>query len=161
MLTPAQEDYIESIYRLELSNKTDRIRITDIAEQLGTRLPTVTRTVQKLTSMGFINHSSRKEVSLTDEGRRLGKEILHRHKDLVMFFTEILGISEENARSDACQVEHGVSKETAQRIHEFLEYYSSLDEKDRMFIEKFKTTVYVGKDDFNELPENKTDGWRM
>jgi len=81
--------------------------------------------------------------------------------DLVMFFTEILGISEENARSDACQVEHGVSKETAQRIHEFLEYYSSLDEKDRMFIEKFKTTVYVGKDDFNELPENKTDGWRM
>ena len=161
MLTPAQEDYIESIYRLELSNKTDKIRITDIAEKLGTRLPTVTRTVQKLTSMGFINHSSRKEVSLTDEGRRLGKEILHRHKDLVMFFTEILGISEENARSDACQVEHGVSKETAQRIHEFLEYYSSLDEKDRMFIEKFKTTVYVGKDDFNELPENKTDGWRM
>lgn len=161
MLTPAQEDYIEAIYRLELSSKNEKIRITDIAEELGTKLPTVTRTVQKLTKMGLLSHSSRREVILTGDGRRLGKEILHRHKDLITFFVEILGISEDNAKADACQVEHGVSIETAQRIHEFLEYYFSLDEKERMLIEKFKTSVYVGKDDFKELSENKTDGWRM
>ncbi|MFH2049192.1 MAG: metal-dependent transcriptional regulator [bacterium] len=161
MLTPAQEDYIEAIYRLEVSSKNDKIRITDIAEQLGTKLPTVTRTVQKLTSLGLLNHSSRREVVLTDEGRLLGKEILHRHKDLITFFVEILGISKDNARADACQVEHGVSSETAQRIHEFLEYYFSLEEKERMLIQRFKTSIYVGKDDFSQLPENKTDGWRM
>ena len=47
-LTPAQQDYIETIYSLEKNSGLDKIRITDIANKLGTKLPTVTRTVRKL-----------------------------------------------------------------------------------------------------------------
>ena len=159
-LTAAQQDYLEAIYRLELAEGSAGIRISDIAEQLGTRLPTVTRTVQKLTALGFVTHDARKTVHLSAHGRRVATEILHRHKDLVLFLTKILGLETEEAEHDVCQIEHGLSGKAAQRLHEFLLYFNSLNEAERAVVERFRDRATSGKSDFRHLPAGRTVGWR-
>lgn len=160
MLTATQQDYLEIVHRLETDPKYGRVRVTDIAEQLGTRLPTVTRTVQKLTELGYLTHRARREVSLTSLGRKMAEEILHRHKDLVLFFTEVLGLDPEHAERDVCQMEHGLSGPAAQRLHEFLEYLEALPSAELAIVTRFRDEATSGKNDFKHLPSNKTEGWR-
>lgn len=160
-LTPAQQDYLEAIYRIELEGQSSGVRITDIAEHLGTRLPIVTRTVQKLTALGFVAHDARKAVQLTGRGRQVAGEILHRHKDLVAFLTKILGLPTAEAEHDVCQIEHGLSGKAAQRLHEFLLYLNSLDESEREIVARFRDEATSGKRDFRHLPSGRTVGWRM
>ena len=160
MLTPAQEDYIEIIYRLELSRGRGKVRITDIATELGTRLPTVTRTVQRLTELNLVNHVRRRTVSLSEKGQKIAQDILHRHNDLVRFFTEVLGLTGSEAEVDACQIEHGISGKTAQRLHEFLEYVGDLGDPVGESIRKFKQSASHGRKDFAYLPSGRAAGWR-
>jgi len=160
VLTPTQQDYLEIIHRLESDPTITQVRITDIAEQLGTRLPTVTRTVQKLTELGYLVHAARREVRLSGRGRRMAEEILHRHEDLVHFFTKVLGLEPALADRDACQIEHGLSGTTAQRLHEFLEYLGSLSEEELGVLERFRDAASSGQKDFKHLPSKKTEGWR-
>lgn len=160
-LTPAQQDYLEAIHRLELAESEDGVRISGIAAHLGTRLPTVTRTVQKLAGLGYVTHDARKAVHLTEHGRKVAGEILHRHRDLVVFLTRILGLTAAEAEHDVCQIEHGLSGKAAQRLHEFLLYLNSLDDAEREIIARFHDEATSGKNDFRHLPSGRTVGWRM
>jgi len=160
MPTPAQDDYIEIICRLEIARRRGGVRITDIAARLGTRLPTVTRTVQKLTEAGLLTHAIRQEVHLTKEGRRIGMEIIHRHDDLVAFFTRFLGLSAKEAETDACKIEHGLSGKAAQRLHVFMEYFENLPAQEQKQLIRFRRRVSQARKQFSNIPETKTNGWR-
>lgn len=158
MLTAVQQDYVEAIYRLEQGHGQS-VRITDIAAQLGTRLPTVTRTVRRLTELGLVHHPTRQQVHLTVAGRRMAVECVHRHEDLVMFLTDILGVSSRQAEQDACQMEHGMSSGTAQRLHELLEHWQRCDEPSRRAVLQFRRKVSLDKA-FGHLPRRPVQGWR-
>lgn len=160
MLTAAQQDYIEAIFLLQHERNWQPIRVTDIAAQLGTRLPTVTRTVDKLTRLGLLSHEVRGDVALTTEGRKMAEAVVHRHKDLVDFFTGILGLSNSVAETDSCQIEHGLSAQTAQRLHEFLDYVDQLPEKEKRIIRRFASSAAGTARPFKNLPISKTTGWR-
>lgn len=157
MLTATQEDYVEVIYRLDQDGKG--VRITDIAARLGCRLPTVTRTIGKLSRHGLVVHEYRERVKLTAFGRSVAHSILHRHEDLVTLLEMYLGLPAEQAEADTCQIEHGLSPETAQRLHEFLRFLEQLKTS-----EKHKLRCFVGRNrrvrEFRHLPRGKTTGWR-
>ena len=80
-LTAAQQDYIEIVYKLSIDEPDRKLRITDIADQLGTKLPTVTRTVKRLTELGYLSHKSHGSVKLTTKGITVAKELVHLHND--------------------------------------------------------------------------------
>ena len=157
-LTASQEDYLETIYRLE--GQSAAIRVSDIAARLGTRLPTVTRTVKRLTRQRLLKHDHRQEVSLSATGRRIAREIVHRHDDLVAFFRDFLGLGDKEAQENACRLEHGLSRKAAQRLHEFLEYWATLSQGERKTIERFLDTASKGHDEFKNISPGKTAGWR-
>jgi len=159
-LTAAQQDYIEIIYILEQEEPKKKLRIKDIAERLGTKLPTVTRTVKKLTELGYLSHKSHGGVSLTSSGTLIAEELSHLHNDITLFFSEILGIPKKQAAADACQTEHTLSPQTAQKIHEFLIYYKDLNEKDKKIISNFKNIKKKEPKKFNNIPKKPTSGWR-
>ena len=158
MLTAIQEDYLEVIYHL--SQDAEGVRTSIVADRLGCRMPTVSRTVQKMVDMGLVNHKSRGLIRLTELGRSTAEDIAHRHKDTVSFLTQILGLTAEQAEADACQVEHGLSPFAAQRLHEFLEYVKGLGKLERAVITKFARTATSTITDFPHLLENKVAGWR-
>lgn len=136
VLTAAQQDYIEAILRIELTQRALQVegpasaaagvRVTDIAAALGCRLPTVVRTLSKLRVAGLIEQAERGLVHLTAESRRLAEQLLHRHEDTVALLTEVLGVPRERAEAEACLIEHGLSAQTAQRLHEFLVRWETL-----------------------------------
>lgn len=160
MLTAVQQDYIEVIHRLEGVRRQVGVRISEIAEALGTRLPTVTRTVQKLAQLELVSHDSRREVRLTARGRRIGREIVHRHDDLVIFFVKVLGLRAAEAERNACQIEHGLSGKASQRLHDFLEYFQQLSDAERSVVTGFMSGASDEPKDFENLPKRRTDGWR-
>mgnify|MGYP001159728148 FL=1 len=153
ILSTAQEDYIETIFNL--SGELDKVRVTDIAERLGVRMPAVTRAVQGLEKLRMIERGDGRGICLTPLARKLAGALVHRHSDLVTFLTEVLGVDERIAEADTCQMEHGISAETAQSLHEFLKEYARLDEKTREQLRSSRT-----ESEFRFLPDGKGSGWR-
>ncbi len=142
-LTPAQQDYVEACYLLEQraaeeSAEGERraeehggVRVTDIAHELGTRLPTVTRSMARLKRLGLIRQEARGPVQLTPHGRALAEQLAHRHRDVMRLLTQVLGVDAARAEDEACLLEHGLSGQSAQRLHEFLVRWDSLPNKTR------------------------------
>lgn len=158
IITPIQEDYLEIIYWLSLDS--GGVRTTDIAERLGCKLPTVTRTIRRMAQAGFVEHESRGLIRLTDSGRQAAQDLAHRHADTVTFLVHVLGLTEKEAEIDACQVEHGLSPLAAQRLHEFLEYVKGLPPERREMITRFARAGSSLTPDFSHLPAARTAGWR-
>jgi DtxR family Mn-dependent transcriptional regulator len=166
-LTAAQQDYIEAIYRLEqvtpLSDANGRpdVRVSDIARHLGTRLPTVTRSVRKLTTLGYVEHVSRRSVYLSRKGRSVARELVHLHTDLVQFFSDILGVDPGESERVACQIEHGIPADVAQRFHEFMEYLAGNASESLQFVARFREQSPSDKSSFVHLRRKRTNGWRI
>ncbi len=160
-LTATQEDYLEVVLRLSEDAPDDAVRVTDIANELRTKLPTVTRTVRRMTEMGLLEHAHRQRVALSETGRKMARDIRHRHTDLVAFFTDVLGIDQPDAEQDACKIEHGISPLTAQKLHEFLEYFQKLSEDDQHRITAFQSDSNQPREQqFKNLLQSRIRGWR-
>jgi Mn-dependent DtxR family transcriptional regulator len=149
----SQEDYLETIYHLE--KQQDVVLVSDIAERLRVQRPPATRAVQALKRKGFVAHEARGDVSLTALGRSAAEALAHRHADLYYLLSAVLGVPPDVAESDTCQMEHGISPLTAQRLHEFLEHYRALDESVREKLRAGKISAA-----FRHLPEGRIPGWR-
>lgn len=163
-LTASQQDYLEAVYRLlhdpARTEQRTSVRVTDIATALGTRLPTVTRTVARLAERGLFLHEPRQGVRLTPSGELLASAFVHRHEDLVRFFVTILGLEKERAERDTCQIEHGLSEMSAQRLHEFLEYVDKLPKEAQDCFFRFASRPILSERPFEVIPDQKVPGWR-
>lgn len=119
-LTPALQDYLEAIRGLHAAQGGSGVRVTDIARQLGTRLPTVVRSVARLRELGLAEQLPRGPVRLTPVGAALAAQLAHRHEDVLRLLRDVLGVDPARAELDTCVLEHGLSAESAQALHEFL-----------------------------------------
>ncbi len=120
MKTVRIEEYIETIYTICLEKEI--AKVSDIKNMLGLNsLATVTEMVQKLDDEKLVKYEKYKGVTLTKKGFKLGKQLIEIHKDVEDLFN-ILNIDNSIASSDACLVEHIISKETAQAIKAFVEF---------------------------------------
>lgn len=111
----AAEDYLEAM--LMLKEQKGYIRSIDIAAMLGVTKPSVTYSTKRLRENGYITMDKDGAITLTDSGMEIAQRIYTRHKVLTEFFSK-LGVSRENAREDACKVEHDISEETFMAICE-------------------------------------------
>ena len=112
------EDYLEQI--LILLETKGYARSTDIADALGYTKPSVSVAMKKLRENGYISMEKGGLISLTDKGYAIARRIYDRHLTLTRYFVSI-GVSEANARKDACKVEHDISDETFSMICRQLE----------------------------------------
>lgn len=134
MVSRIIEDYIETIYELE--SRGGSASTGDIASKLEIKPASATEMMQKLSEMGYVRYEPYHGVSLTTKGRKIAKELMHRHEVLAQFLT-ILGVDEETAESDACQIEHHVTPKTMKRLTKFVNYIQSTPEKPK-WLSEFK-----------------------
>ena len=114
----SKEDYLERI--LMLSEKNNLVRAIDIATSMNFSKPSVSIALKKLKAEGFILvNETTGNVTLTDAGMAIAKEIYERHK-VISTALMMIGVSEETALEDACKVEHNISRETFTKIKEFI-----------------------------------------
>lgn len=118
LLTPSMEDYLEMIYRL--SYKTGFTRINELSEALNVQPPSVTRMVQKLAEIDFVNYEKYGVITLTEKGRQRGVKLLIRH-NLIESFLRVLGVS-RSIFDETEKIEHTVNSETLECIQDYLNF---------------------------------------
>ncbi len=117
VLSRTAEDYLKTMYILE--KEYGRIRIKDIASRLGVKPSSVIEYLKKLAQEGFVDYKPGSKVKLTDLGRSRAKEIYRRHV-VIKEFLMLIGVPPDIAEKDACQIEHGLHRETLERIIDFI-----------------------------------------
>ena len=122
-LSMANEDYLESIYRImaEQDAFDEGIRSVDVAEHLEVSKASVNKAISTLKEHGMVEQTRYGRVTLNERGREYGKDVWHRHRTLRMFLVKGLGVDEKTADEEACQMEHALSADTMRRWCEYLE----------------------------------------
>ena len=111
--TESQEDFVEALLMLE--ERGEPLETTRVAKMLKISKPAVHQMGHSLIDRGLITRIDYGDMALTDAGRALAKEVLHRHDTLKKFLIS-LGVSEEMAEEDCCRIEHVISDETFNAI---------------------------------------------
>jgi Mn-dependent DtxR family transcriptional regulator len=114
----ALEDYLEQIHNL-IEGK-GYARVVDIAKNLGISQASVTNMIQKLDAEGYLVYERYRGVTLTDDGRRVGKAIAKRHDILSRLLTSF-GIDKATVHQDVEGMEHHISKSTLKVLTLILE----------------------------------------
>ena len=109
----ASEDYLEAM--LMMKEERGYIRSIDIASLLGVTKPSVSYATRRLRENGYITMDADGLITFTEKGLEIATRVYTRHKVLSKFFMSI-GVSQETALEDACNVEHDISKETFNAI---------------------------------------------
>ena len=91
-----------------------------ISESLRVTPGTATSMVKNLEKEGWLTYKSRKGVKLTGSGRKLGMNILRRHRLLETFLVETLGLDWSEIHDEAEELEHAISEKVLERLDEFL-----------------------------------------
>ena len=69
--------------------------------------------------MGLVEYSPYSLIHLTEEGRRIGRDIAHRHIIFREFFLHVLQLDETQADAVACELEHVVPPDVIWKINMF------------------------------------------
>lgn len=117
-ITSSQEDYLERIYDLSLID--EHVRSIDVARSLNVSRASVNKSLGGLKDEGYIEQEPYGTITLTKKGRAIAKEVRTRHNALRAFLTEVLKVDYEIADIDACEMEHAISKHTADRLYAYL-----------------------------------------
>ena len=107
------EDYLEAM--LMMQEKHGYIRSIDIAAELGVTKPSVSYATKRLREAGYINMAEDGHITLNPPGLEIAERIYERHKLLTELLTN-LGVDPEQAREDACKIEHDLSVESFEAI---------------------------------------------
>lgn len=113
----SSENYLETI--LVLSKTLPVVRAVDIANELGFKKSSVSVAMKNLREHAHITVSDSGFISLTESGRAIAEMIYERHEMLTHWLMS-LGVSEETAASDACKMEHVISKESFEALKKYL-----------------------------------------
>ncbi len=145
MVAIRTEQYIETIY--EIVNTKGYARVKDVSQFLGVGLSAVSEMFKKLGEEGYVNYEKYGGVTLTDKGEQIAIKLSEKHKVLREFFI-ILGIDEEVADVDACEIEHVVTHETMDRFTKFVDFIHR--QENPLWLKRFKE--YYENGEFKECP---------
>ncbi|MED9872927.1 MAG: metal-dependent transcriptional regulator [Eggerthellaceae bacterium] len=107
----SHEDYLEAIVMLG-GSQTQSVRSVDIATKMGVSKASVSKAVTSLKNSGMLEQPYYGDITLTEDGYNYGCAVLKRHEMLTRFLTEKVGLTEEVAEEEACQMEHAISDES-------------------------------------------------
>ena len=144
--TASMEDYLESITMLRQGKKA--VRVSQMSQALGVKMPSVTGALKKLSDEGLVEHQRYGRVQLTPEGEKVAQDVLRRHQALRRFLEEILSLDADTAESDACKMEHAISPLTQQRLADFIDFVLSRPNVHPYWLKMFERYVNHG-----EIPE--------
>lgn len=121
-LSEVREDYLETILRLAKNGAP--VRLVDIAKEHGVSKATVSDALAWLGAEGYIEYEKYRPVTLTPRGREVAKRTFEKHKLLLRFLGETLGIPPKEAEIAACRMEHAIGSKIAVKLAELMEAIS-------------------------------------
>lgn len=117
-ITPAMEDYLKIIYKLQ--QESDKVTTQSISERMNVQSPSVTNMVKRLAELNLVEYTPYRGVLLTASGRKAALEVLRHHRLLELYLKEALGYSWDEVHEEADRLEHSISEEFEARIDRVL-----------------------------------------
>jgi len=114
-----EENYLKAIFKISeeegrsVSNKA-------ISEAMTTSAASVTDMLKRLRDKKLINYESRKEITLTKEGRIIATTLVRKHRLWEVFLMEKLHFTWDEVHNIAEELEHISSTELVERLDKFL-----------------------------------------
>ncbi|MHB1131935.1 MAG: metal-dependent transcriptional regulator [Chloroflexota bacterium] len=105
-LSPAEEEYIEAIYKLTLDGQP--AHTDDVANSVGVSAAAATGMIKKLAARGALSYERYGGAGLTPTGEREALRIVRRHRLTERLLTDILKIPWDDVHDQACRLEHAV-----------------------------------------------------
>ncbi len=117
-LSPSSEDYLEAIH--QLLKEEPHVHSVQVAQRLKVSKPSVNKAMGVLKEAGLVEQEPYGTLWLTEEGERIARQVAFRHSTLKHFLTDVLGIDEATAETDACRMEHVISNTTLVKWVEYM-----------------------------------------
>ncbi len=127
-LTHSGAHYLMTVH--EIQGRKGYARTTDIAKELEISAPSCSQSLKGLVKKGLIYENEDKFFLLTDFGLSQVQLVEKNKQVLLTFFRDILGVSEGQADTDSCKMEHLMSQETSEKLCQFLSLLDSDEAKE-------------------------------
>lgn len=131
-VTHAAAHYLVAI--AELHEEYGYARVSDIARAMDITRGSASITLKGLKQKGLVLEDDRKFLRLSETGQRVADSVRAKKDMLQDLFVRLLGVSEKQAESDTCQIEHVISAETASKIARLLQYMDRDNKTVRAFL---------------------------
>src|SRR6266516_1126389 len=112
--TPAEDEYLQTIYWLEEAGLP--ITGANVARALQVSPPTVHEMVGRLEADGYITRDEDRSLLFTDHGREHAAAVVRRHRLIERFLTDVLGIPWDEVHEEAERLEHAMSPVLEKRM---------------------------------------------
>ncbi|MDK2789937.1 MAG: DtxR family transcriptional regulator, Mn-dependent transcriptional regulator [Methanothermococcus sp.] len=119
MVSSNIEDYLEKIC-IFIKKNGRPVRTTELAKILDVKPAAITSMAKKLSNEGYIIYEPYVGIRLDKKGEEIAKKIIRKHRIIETFLTEYLKFDLDYAQEEACKIEHAVSDEVIERLHEFM-----------------------------------------
>ncbi|MFQ5584659.1 MAG: metal-dependent transcriptional regulator [Calditrichia bacterium] len=136
-LTHSSVHHLMAVY--DLIKQNGYARAVDISRHLNLTRGSISVTLNKLKNKNYLEEDQNKFYRLTDKGKAFICAVLSKRQILKKFFREVLLLPEETAESDACKIEHLLSRETGEKLLTFMGYYLS----DNPEVKKFREALHL------------------
>ncbi len=118
-----EENYLKAIYHL--SERSNQVITSDIADMLNIRSATVTSMLKKLSTAKLIRYERYHGVELTEKGRNASIRIIRKHRLWELFLVQKMNFRWDEVHVIAEQLEHIQSDELIDRLDMMLGYPKS------------------------------------
>ena len=119
--SPAVQDYLKSIYRVQEDTGRSAVATSEVAEALAVTAPSASAMLKKMGQLGYVAPAGRRgAVELTAAGRAAALEVIRHHRLLETFLVTRLGLPWDQVHHEAEILEHHLSEELEARIAETL-----------------------------------------
>ncbi|MBI4584817.1 MAG: metal-dependent transcriptional regulator [Planctomycetes bacterium] len=135
-VTHSMAHYLTTL--LDLHERRGYARVTDIAKELDVTKPSVTVQLKQLKEKGMVSEDENRHFRLTSEGQAIAREVIHNRQVLIRFFQNVLEVDPVTAETDACKIEHLLSRGTSHKLLAFVLLLQSEDLTAKEFVAKFK-----------------------
>ena len=128
MVSKALEEYLKTMYVLQIKNK--EIRVTDIAKAMSCSKPSVNKAINNLKENGLVNYETYGKIELTSKGTDLAKKILEAYDIVYVFLKDVLGITEEEAKAEAEKIKLNMKDNTINKLAKYVHKVLNLTDLD-------------------------------
>ena len=128
MISKSLEEYLKTMYILK--KKNGNIRVTDIAEKMEFSKASVNKAIKNLKEYGLVNFETYGTVELTPSGEDLAKKIIEAYDIFYLFFKDVLGISEDNAKIEAEKIKLTMNDDTINKLAKYVYKTLNISELD-------------------------------
>lgn len=105
-MSRSAEDYLEAIGLLCDKSPSGQAQVSEVAQMLRVKKPSVTAAMRQLAEEGMINYRPYAPIQLTTKGRAYADGVIRAHRILHRFMIEAAGLSPERAEAVGCLIEH-------------------------------------------------------